>query len=170
MNSCLWISASACHWQNALRVLHCTKFLLFSCCHGARWWLSSQRGKSLGIFPLGNTARVYLSEFGTERAVQVNEACKHFPTAPKRNVFWHDTSAWTCWAGSTSEMKEILARKNGIRFELFNEFFTAAYLQRELAKGDFFLFSQLFILVTHCSNTNLRFLFCPPLPIRHFDM
>lgn len=116
MNFCLWISAGAYHWQNALRVLHCTKFLLFSCCHGARWWLTSQRGKSLGIFPSGNTARVYLSEFGTERAVQVNEACKHFPTAPTRNVFWHDTSAWTCWVGSTSEMKEILARKNGISF------------------------------------------------------
>lgn len=59
-------------------------------------------GKSLGIFSASRTGRVYLAE----KDVQVNKACKHFPTTPKRNVFRHDTLfSPTCWADIISEMK-----------------------------------------------------------------
>lgn len=51
---------------------------------------------------------------------------------------------------------------------LMKFFYCSLYLQRELAKGEFFLFNQFLILVTHCSNKNLRLLVCPPLPIRYF--
>lgn len=46
----------------------------------------------LGISSASKIARVYLAEFETEKDVEVNTVCKHFPTTSKRNVFQHDIS------------------------------------------------------------------------------